>query len=230
MSANGVDLSDLDETQVQLLAEECILVDKDDQVVGSDTKKNCHLNSSIDAGKLHRAFSVFLFDSQGRLLIQQRSKEKITFPGCFTNTCCSHPLYRPGELEETECLGVRRAAQRKLQHELGILPEQVPLDAFTYLTRIHYKAQSDPVWGEHEIDYILFVQKDVAVVANHNEVMSYRYVDQRELRDLLAEARAGKMKMTPWFDIISETFLFKWWDSLHDLTSFAEHKTIHRMV
>ena len=125
MSANGVDLSDLDETQVQLLAEECILVDKDDQVVGSDTKKNCHLNSSIDAGKLHRAFSVFLFDSQGRLLIQQRSKEKITFPGCFTNTCCSHPLYRPGELEETECLGVRRAAQRKLQHELGILPEQV---------------------------------------------------------------------------------------------------------
>lgn len=119
------DISTLDDTQVQLLAEECILVDESDKVIGSDTKKNCHLNVNIEAGKLHRAFSVFLFNSEGQLLIQQRSTAKITFPECFTNTCCSHPLYRAEELEEKEFVGVRRAARRKLEHELGIPQEQV---------------------------------------------------------------------------------------------------------
>lgn len=119
------DLSSLDETQVQLLAEECILVDHTDTVIGSDTKKNCHLNENINAGKLHRAFSVFLFNSKGQLLIQQRSLAKITFPECFTNTCCSHPLYRQEELEEGGAIGVRRAARRKLEHELGIPQDKV---------------------------------------------------------------------------------------------------------
>lgn len=121
------DLSSLDETQVQLLAEECILVNESDKVIGSDTKKNCHLNEQIQAGKLHRAFSVFLFNSNGKLLLQQRALAKITFPGCFTNTCCSHPLYRQEELEEVGALGVKRAARRKLEHELGIPQDQVGL-------------------------------------------------------------------------------------------------------
>ena len=124
-SKMALDTSTLDSTQVQLLAEECILVDESDQVVGSDTKKNCHLNVHIEAGKLHRAFSVFLFNSEGKLLLQQRSKAKITFPECFTNTCCSHPLYRPEELEERNCIGVRNAARRKLEQELGIPQEEV---------------------------------------------------------------------------------------------------------
>ena len=115
----------LDETQVKLLAEECILVDADDKVVGSDTKRNCHLNEHIKTGKLHRAFSVFLFNSEGNLLLQQRARSKITFPEYFTNTCCSHPLYREEELEEKGTLGVRRAARRKLEHELGIPQEKV---------------------------------------------------------------------------------------------------------
>lgn len=120
-----MDFSSLDSTQVQLLAEECILVDESDRVIGSDSKKNCHLNVNIEAGKLHRAFSVFLFNSEGKLLLQQRSKAKITFPECFTNTCCSHPLYRPEEMEEKDFLGVRHAARRKLEHELGIPLEEV---------------------------------------------------------------------------------------------------------
>jgi isopentenyl-diphosphate delta-isomerase len=61
----------------------------------------------------------------GELLLQQRSAEKITFPLRWTNTCCSHPLYKADEMEEKDALGVRRAAQRKLQHELGIDPAQV---------------------------------------------------------------------------------------------------------
>ena len=122
---SDIDLSNHDPTQIKLLAEKCILVSTDDKVIGADTKKECHLNTNIEAGMLHRAFSVFLFNAQGELLLQQRSLAKITFPEYFTNTCCSHPLYRPEELEEKDEIGVKRAAQRKLEHELGITAEQV---------------------------------------------------------------------------------------------------------
>lgn len=119
-TVKSVDLSNLDDVQVKLLSEECILVDENDTVVGSDSKKNCHLNVNIDAGELHRAFSVFLFNSEGKLLLQQRSPAKITFPESFTNTCCSHPLHFAEELEDRDGLGVKRAAVRKLKQELGI--------------------------------------------------------------------------------------------------------------
>jgi isopentenyl-diphosphate delta-isomerase type 1 len=108
---------------------------------------------NIDKGLLHRAFSVFLFDKQNRLLLQQRASEKITFPDMWTNTCCSHPLGVPGETGstlDTAVMGVKRAAQRKLDQELGIKSHQVPLENFHFLTRIHYVAPSDGKWGEHE--------------------------------------------------------------------------------
>jgi isopentenyl-diphosphate delta-isomerase len=106
---------------------------------------------NIKKGMLHRAFSVFLFNSRGELMLQQRSDEKITFPSVWTNTCCSHPLHVADEMEEREHIGVRRAAQRKLEHELGIPCDQVDLDELKFLTRIHYRAyQDDDIWGEHE--------------------------------------------------------------------------------
>ncbi|XP_027697417.1 isopentenyl-diphosphate Delta-isomerase 1 [Vombatus ursinus] len=224
-----INTDDLDEQQVQLLAEMCILIDENDNKIGVETKKNCHLNENIDKGLLHRAFSVFLFNTENKLLLQQRSDAKITFPGCFTNTCCSHPLSNPGELEEDNAIGVRRAAQRRLKAELGIPMEQVPPEDISYLTRIHYKAQSDGIWGEHEIDYILFVRKNVTLDPNPNEIKSYCYVTQKELKKLLEEAANGEIKITPWFKIIAETFLFKWWDNLNHLNRFVEHKKIHRM-
>ena len=105
---------------------------------------------------LHRAFSVFLFrPSDGRLLMQKRAIEKITFPDMWTNTCCSHPLAIRQELVEEGTLGIRRAAQRKLYHELGIHNAQVPLDGFVYVTRIHYLAPSSGIWGEHESNQVL---------------------------------------------------------------------------
>lgn len=113
--------------------------------------------SNIDKGLLHRAFSVFLFNDKNELLLQQRASEKITFPDLWTNTCCSHPLSIPGETGSnfTECVeGVKRAAQRKLDHELGIKKEQVPFEDFHFLTRIHYKAPSDGKWGEHESTFL----------------------------------------------------------------------------
>ncbi|XP_078475370.1 isopentenyl-diphosphate Delta-isomerase 1 isoform X2 [Lampetra fluviatilis] len=223
------DTAGLDGRQVELLAEMCILVDRDDVPVGADTKKNCHLNENIRKGMLHRAFSVFLFNSKNELLLQQRSDAKITFPGCFTNTCCSHPLHVDSEMREEAALGVRNAAQRRLHQELGIPMEQVTPEELTYLTRIHYEAASDGVWGEHEVDYILFARKDVEVTPDPNEVQSVRYVTPDGLRELLARARDGSTLVTPWFRLIAESFLFRWWDNLHDLESFKDHATIHRM-
>lgn len=224
-----VSTDELDEQQVQLLAEMCILIDENDRRIGAETKKNCHLNENIERGLLHRAFSVFLFNTENKLLLQQRSDAKITFPGCFTNTCCSHPLSNPSELEENDAIGVRRAAQRRLKAELGIPMEEVPPEEINYLTRIHYKAQSDSIWGEHEIDYILLVKKNVTLNPDPNEIKSYCYVTKEELEELLEKAAHGEIKITPWFQIIADTFLFKWWDNLNRLNLFIDHEKIHRM-
>ncbi|XP_061569812.1 isopentenyl-diphosphate Delta-isomerase 1 [Cololabis saira] len=224
-----VTTDNLDEKQVQLLSEMCIVIDENDRKIGGDTKKNCHLNSNIDKGLLHRAFSVFLFNSEEKLLLQQRSDAKITFPGCFTNTCCSHPLNTDSELEESSALGVRKAAQRRLKAELGIPLEQVTPEEMTYLTRIHYKAQSNGIWGEHEIDYILFMQKDVELSPDPNEIKYHCYVSKEELKVMLEKAKRKELEITPWFSLIAETFLFKWWDNLHNLKEFMDHNKIHRM-
>lgn len=107
------------------MSEMCIVVDDNDVPIGAKSKKDCtkwlsvnrlilvdftlthiaskytgHLMANIDQGLLHRAFSVFLFDNQNRLLLQQRADEKITFPGYWTNTCCSHPLMVQDEVIE----------------------------------------------------------------------------------------------------------------------------------
>ena len=111
----------IDKTQEALLEEPLIMVDEYDCVKGYETKRDCHLKKNIlEFGMLHRAFSVFLFNKKGELLLQQRSNEKITFPGYITNSCCSHPLHNESELEEYGHLGIRRAAQRRLSYELGI--------------------------------------------------------------------------------------------------------------
>jgi isopentenyl-diphosphate delta-isomerase len=157
---------------------------------------------NINKGLLHRAFSAFIFrPSDGKLLLQQRASEKITFPDMWTNTCCSHPLddFEAEKIEKDQ-LGVRVAASRKLEHELGIPQSQTPVDEFQYLTRIHYLAPSSGMWGEHEgsfclacswsmiiivmfpVDYILFLTADVTVVPNTNEIRDHKYVSKEELQ------------------------------------------------
>ena len=82
--------------------DEVILVDEQDRVTGSDSKYKAHtFNSKQPRGLLHRAFSVFLFDDDNQLLLQRRANCKITFPGVWTNTCCSHQLhgYEPSEID-----------------------------------------------------------------------------------------------------------------------------------
>ncbi|CAN6926975.1 unnamed protein product [Brassica oleracea] len=225
----------MDDVQRRLMFDdECILVDETDLVVGFDTKYNCHLMENIEAKNLlHRAFSVFLFNSNHELLLQQRSKAKVTFPLVWTNTCCSHPLHRDSELIEENALGVRNAAQRKLLDELGIVAEDVPVEEFTPLGRMLYKAPSDGKWGEHELDYLLFIVRDVKVQPNPDEVAEIKYVSREELKELVKKADAGEegLKLSPWFRLVVDNFLMKWWDHVEKgtLDEAIDMKTIHKL-
>ncbi|CAG8553719.1 5465_t:CDS:2 [Ambispora gerdemannii] len=222
-----VNLKKYNEEQARLMEEMCILVNENDTKIGADTKKTCHLMENINKGLLHRAFSVFLFNSENELLLQQRSTDKITFPDLWTNTCCSHPLNTTLELEEEKQIGVRRAAQRKLEHELGIKSSQVPLDEFKFLTKIHYLAPSDGVWGEHEVDYILIIRANVDLNINVNEVKAVEWLSIDELRRRFENP--GDWKFTPWFKLISENFLFKWWEDLDNLDIKSDSQKIYKL-
>lgn len=231
-----------DQEQIKLMDELCIVLDYDDRPVGAGTKKLCHIMKNIENGLLHRAFSLFVFDRNNRLLLQQRADEKITFPGMWTNTCCSHPLCFSDELgvspedgyKTTDLaagiLGAKRAAQRKLEHELGVPVDQVAIEDIQYLTRIHYKSGSgaDGKWGEHEIDYILILRtsQDLSINANYNEVKDYKYVSEADLQ-LMFEDKS--LVFTPWFKLICHTFLFRWWRNLDNLDKFRDD-SIHRLL
>lgn len=179
----------------------------------------------VDAFPLHRAFSVFLFNRAGQLLLQQRAGSKITFPLVWTNTCCSHPLHgqEPNEVDEPSDIasgtvpGIKRAAVRKLQHELGIREDQLAPESIRFVTRLRYAAvdatEPEPnEWGEHELDYVLFVQADVDLEPNPEEVEAYRYVDQAGLQSMMSTSVG--LRWSPWFRILAERFLPAWWDDL----------------
>uniref|UniRef100_A0A2K6DB94 Isopentenyl-diphosphate delta isomerase 2 n=1 Tax=Macaca nemestrina TaxID=9545 RepID=A0A2K6DB94_MACNE len=126
---------------------------------------------------------------------------------------CSHPLYNPAELEENDAIGVRRAAQRHLQAELGIPGEQISPEDIVFMTIYHHKAKSDRIWGQHDICYLLLVRKNVTVNLDPSEKKSILYLSQEEL---------GEVKVTPWLRTIAEKFLYRWWPHLDDVTQFVE--------
>jgi len=208
-----------DAEQVAFMAEECILVDESDAVTGSASKADCHHGEGV----LHRAFSILIFNSEGRLLLQQRSSEKITFPGVWANTCCSHPLHCELELETQDAMGVKRAAQRKLGQELGIPETGAPLEDMVFMTRMLYRARANAEWVEHEMDHIICLRADVEPAPNPNEIAETRWVTQAELRDLLNSELIG-----PWFRLIAENLLPAWWENLDDLAEIADTE-IHDM-
>ncbi len=237
MSAAEAALADADPEQARLMSEQVILVNKDDVVTGAMSKVDSHLVANDLP--LHRAFSLFLFDTQGRMLLQKRAATKVTFPSHWTNAVCSHPLSFPAELGDLDgddaSKGAARAAVRKISHELGAREGDLVPDDLLYLTRIHYRAESaGGIWGEHEMDYVFFAQKDIPLIPQPNEVEEIQYVDQKQLKALYDSAEKGEVLITPWFRHIVDNFGWKWWDVLlgkgmKELEQHVDATTIHRM-
>eukprot|EP00501_MAST-03F_sp_TOSAG23-6_P001329 GSMAST32.ASY1.ANO1.1378.1 assembled CDS len=229
-----------------MMEELCIVCDLDDNIVGSDTKKNVHLIDGISmksGGLPHRAFSVFLFNEKYELLLQKRSSEKILFPLHWANTCCSHPLAAGATFlgntingEEKGSPGTVQAARRKLEQELGIDPESIPTDAFHFVTKVHYKAPlpgPNPKWGEHEIDYILLAQVsqdtiESSLKPNPGEVCDIQWISQSADPHKEYDSGSGEW-ISPWFSAIEGSLLHNWWDKMKAGESVEPDGKIHRL-
>lgn len=168
---------------------ECvILVDEKDNEIGIMPKMEAHIK-----GQLHRAFSVFIFNSSGELLLQQRAYDKYHSGGKWTNTCCSHP--RKGE-------STFDAAHRRLAEEMGMQSHLSP--AFNFL----YKAEVMNGIIENEYDHVFFGTTDQLPTINTAEVAAYKYV---KMADLMEEMTVHPDRYTEWlkicFDRVMECYL-----------------------
>ncbi len=149
------------------MEEQVILVNNEDRDIGIMGKMYAH-----EKGELHRAFSVFIFNSKGELLMQQRALDKYHSGGKWTNTCCSHP--RPGELNLD-------AAKRRLQEEMGMSCE------LNYGFNFVYKADFSNDLIEHEFDHVFFGKSDEVPKINTEEVASFKYVNLKAIEKDLIE-------------------------------------------
>ena len=158
--------------------EKVILVDKNDRQVGLMEKQEAHVK-----GLLHRAFSIFIFNSNNELLIQKRALQKYHSGGLWTNTCCSHPREKETTLE---------AAHRRLHEEMGMTCK-LELK-FNFI----YKAKLDNNLYEHEFDHVFFGVSNNDPKINNKEVDSYDY---KPLAFLKQDIVARPNKYTEWFKI-----------------------------
>ena len=146
-------LEKIDNSQKKFLNDELILVDENDNNIGSISKLNGHLIINKNKNP-HRAFSIFLFDSKNRLLIQKRAKKKITFPLLWTNTCCSHPLNKENQNTPDK---ITNALVERLNYELGIKTEN---NIYKLIDKILYRAPSNELYEEFELDYLFMAKLD----------------------------------------------------------------------
>lgn len=160
------------------MSEEVILVDELDNEIGTMGKLEAH-----QKGLLHRAFSVFIFNTRGELLMQQRALHKYHSAGLWTNTCCSHQRKNESSLD---------AAKRRLGEEMGMHSSLEK--AFTFI----YKSQFDNELTEHEFDHVFIGEDDQFPDVNSDEVATFRYIS---IPDLLSEIEAEPEQFTTWFRI-----------------------------
>jgi len=173
-------------------AEELILVDAEDRDTGYLSKARCH----DGAGVLHRAFSLFLFNDMGELLLQKRSESKRLWPGYWSNTCCSHP--RRGETMSV-------ATSRRLRDELNVDSK------LEFVYKFSYQAQFDEGGAENELCHVFLGRLDDAVQPNANEIAAIRYVSTDRL---LADFSAAAGEYTPWFQLEWATLIAEHRDTL----------------
>jgi isopentenyl-diphosphate delta-isomerase len=160
-------------------ADQLILVDGQDNEIGHMSKDECHIGD----GQLHRAFSLFIFNTDGELLLQQRSEQKDLWPLYWANSCCSHP--RHGELMED-------AVQRRLYQELGITTE------LQFVYKFIYQANYEKSGSEHEYCWVYLGETNDSVTANTNEIADWRYVSPRQLDQ---EQITNPEIFTPWLKL-----------------------------
>lgn len=171
--------------------DEVILVDKSDNAVGVMEKMKAHRE-----GKLHRAFSVFIFNPAGQMLLQRRAKHKYHSPGLWTNTCCSHP--RPGE-------HTAAAANRRLMEEMGIAAKLEPRGHFIY------KCAFDNGLTEYEYDHVFTGVVETDPVINRQEVEDYKWMAPREIKKMIIDTPG---LFTTWFKIAMEKSFVGFPDSI----------------
>jgi len=160
-------------------SEQVTLVDGDDRPLGTMEKLQAHVE-----GRLHRAFSVFVFDRAGRLLLQRRSAAKYHSGGLWSNTCCGHP--RPGE-------PVTDAASRRLFEEMGFRTALHPLFRFVY------RAELDSAMVEHELDHVLVGTFEESPSPEPTEVDAWKWMEFELLREAVAREPQA---FTAWLRIL----------------------------
>ena len=163
--------------------EKLVLVDKNDNQIGLMPKMEAH-----QKGILHRAFSIFIFNSENQILLQKRSSNKYHSGGLWTNTCCSHP--RDGE-------NIIDAGSRRLSEEMGIKTELKQAFNFTY------KAELENGLIEHEYDHVLIGEFNGSPILNKDEAEDWKWVSIEEVRKDIKE---NETDYTVWFVIAFEYF------------------------
>lgn len=156
--------------------ETIVLVDEKDNETGTEEKIKAHQ----DGGKLHRAFSVFVFNKRGEMLLQKRAKEKYHCGGFWTNTCCSHQ--RPDE-------SLEQAAHRKLKQEMGFDTELKEIFSFIY------RASFENGLTEHELDHVFIGTFNGEPNLNPEEAEDFKWVSPEELEK---DVKENPDKYTPW--------------------------------
>lgn len=165
------------------MEEQVVVVSENDEILGLMEKMNAHEN-----GILHRAFSVFLFNDKGEMLLQKRASGKYHSPNQWTNAVCSHP-----KIDETYLKG----AQRRLNEELGITADLT--EKFSFI----YKADVGQNLWEHELDHVFTGNYEGNFALNEEEVSEVRYISMQQLDE---EMNANPEKFTEWFKIILKEY------------------------
>ena len=167
--------------------EKVILVDEKDNKIGTEEKIKAHQNGA----KLHRAFSIFIFNSEGEPLLQKRAKIKYHCPDLWTNTCCGHP--RPGE-------SLKQAVHRRLKEEMGFDCELKEIFDFIYQVDL-----GNGLW-EWEFDHVFVGKFDNELNPDPKEVGGWQWVNIEKLKKNIKE---NSQNYTPWFKIAFEKIFRK---------------------
>ncbi len=163
------------------MKQEIILVNEKDKEIGTEEKIKVHKQ-----GKLHRAFSIFVFNFKGELLLQQRVKAKYHSGGLWSNTCCSHP--KPNE-------SLDKAVHRRLKEEMGFDCELKEVFSFIYQEKL------DNELIEHEFLHVFIGNFDDKIILNKEEAMDYKWVN---IKNIKRDLKENPKKYTCWFKIAFE--------------------------